>query len=323
MYDSDQTPRPREAAVVTIDTPDGPMVTIGYHCDFRAEEEWGVSDLRKVLLNASAPKSFQRTQATKNPEYRAVKRRSQSEYVRVGEDYLAIHTEAEPYRPERQLAEALRYIRETGPSARRRVGPWEFRNLTVAELRAEIRRRGLSAPSKARKDDLVTLLLEQSPVIRPDIYPAWFHYGDVLVLPRGTGDTFGAAVEKLIDAITAGTLSVGGLGSVSPFGTGLTLYDERDLGPVSRKQISDDNDWYWSQMAALDPVKDELRSRGFDWYALGNPRLAERDGTEEVVYWINGHGGYGVPQPFGWYTAAELLDEKFVSDARERDAGQV
>lgn len=319
MKDFDKEPGIREAGVVTIATEDGPVTALSYRCDFRAEEEWGVAELRKALLASSARRSFQRREAAKNPDYpNPRKRHSQVDHLRVTDDYVAIFVNAEPYRPEDQIDRALTYIREQTPYTQTRTSVWEFRRLTVAELRAEITRRGLSAPSKARKDDLVTLLVSQAENIRPNIYPAWFHHGDVLVLPRGAGDAFGEVVDKLIDAAEHGTLAIGGLGTVNPFGSGLTLYDERDLGKITRKEISDANDWHWTQMATLDPVKTELKSRGIDCYFLGDPRLDERDGEKVVVYWLNGHGGYGNPQPFGWYTAEELLAEKFVADAREK-----
>lgn len=315
---SDDSPRPREVGIITIDTPDGPVRGLTYIADFRAEEEYGSGELRRAFTAASDPASFSHRIAALDPGFRPSGNRRQADFVEVGQDYVALNILPGARGQDRQIDQARTHIRTQAPWVREDAQRWRYERMTVAKLHQVAAEREISIPPRTRKAELVDLISAATAVQRPNIHPAWFHYGDVLVLPRGTDDEFGEMVEKMIDAASTGNLIVGGVGR-STFGRGLSLLDGRDLGDTTREQIIDDHLVYLDRMAELEPVKDELTRRGFRWYFLGNPSVLNTgDGTTCVRYWLNGMGGYGRPQPYGWYTVEELLAEKFLDDAASR-----
>lgn len=74
---------------------------------------------------------------------------------------------------------------------------------------------------------------------------------------------------------------------------------------------------------AADPLadaRDHLTARGYAWHYIGKPTVMP-DG--QTRYWFNGsqygrenHRAILAKQPFGWFTLAELLAEKFTDGLR-------
>lgn len=321
--DTDDYLRPysREIGITKIVTDEVDVMGLTYHTDFRTEEEHGAVLLRAAFAAASAQGTLQHDLAqledTPHGKY------TQDQLIEVGTDYLALIIEPKNHYHERQISQARSYLTESTPRVRTNTSRWEYERKTIPELREMARQQKVVIPSRAKKAEMVTTLAAAAPVDRPTIYPAWLHYGDMLVLPRGTGDRFDQIVDTLISAAHAGTLVVGGIGP-AVFTSGVTLFDERDLDQASKEQVIDHKIWYLDRMAELAPIEAELTARGHCFIFLGNPDTRSIDGHAAVRYWLNGFSSgrheLDYPQPFGWYTLEELLAEKFVSDARERKA---
>lgn len=299
--------RTREAGIITVDTPDGEVTGISYQCDFRAEEEYGSSALTDAWTASANEDSFFLAQARKTPDF-TESRYTQADLLVLGEDFVAFQAPGRFSSPldQGEITRALAYIKEQTPYTRFETSLFSIERQTVSELRATLAKRGVKAPSKARKADLVNAVMRSMVVGRENIHPAWFHMGSALILPRGTGDEFGDMVERLIDAAEAGFLAVGSAG-VRAFGSGLTLFDERDLGPKTRDQVSKQNDWYNEQMTPITQVKAELRDEGYSVYHIGNPRTDE---SGQTVYFVNASAPKS-KQFFGWHSLAQLKARDF------------
>lgn len=298
----------REAGLITVDTPDGDIIGISYLCDFRAEEEYGSAHLTAAWTGAADDDSFFLAQARKSDDFKGTVPLSQEDLMVLDENFVAFKA---PGRfaselSQRELDEALSYIEDQTYYTQTRVGLWSIEYKRIDELRAILAERGVKVSSKARKADLVKAVLDTTEVTRPDIYPAWFHSGNALILPRGTGGQFGDTVERLINAAKDGFLAVGSAG-VASFGSGLTFFDERDLGPKTRDQVSKQNDWYNEQMAPIAQVKAELRDEGYSVYHIGSPRTDENGQT---VYFVNASAPKS-KQFFGWHSLAQLKARDF------------
>lgn len=153
--------------------------------------------------------------------------------------------------------------------------------------------------------------------------PAWFHFGDFLIVPLDRDETIAAIARELIDAAKAGALCAGAIG-VNVFGRGFCLFDERDLSKADVKAAIQSTKDHAKRMKDLEPVADVVKAgpmkNGFGsaYYFLGNPRL-NADG--EVVYWLNGSSvrfanGRSY-QPCGWYTLDDLVAERYMLPAAE------
>lgn len=74
----------------------------------------------------------------------------------------------------------------------------------------------------------------------------------------------------------------------------------------------------------LEGVQAELRARGWRWHFFGVPRYGDGAAVPgpdgEPRYWFNGstmcEGFRLSKQPWGWFTLAEMLDEKFAEGCR-------
>lgn len=314
------TIRSREIGLINIADETNPTAVRGlaYTADFRAEEERGSGELRAAFTKTAHPDSFQREVASLDPEFRPSATLTQADLTVAGEHFIALTTTPDAYGQERQITKAVSYIKDQTPWTRFESSFWKFERMTVPQLKRMAAEYRIDLPYKARKAQIIELIIAGRPVMRPNIHPAWFHYGDTLVIPRATGDEFAQVTEKMLDAAKTGHLVVGGMGSTA-FGSGVTLIDERDLSAAAREEILKDRIWYLDQMSALTPIKEKLRSRGYDWYFLGNPTLISvRDQPAAVRYWLNGCSGPGYKQPFGWYSLEELLAEDFVTHAKEK-----
>lgn len=308
---------PRSFVAAFTETPDGvPIAGLVYQTNYRAEEESGVSELRKCITGDN-PRRFRMTRGARD-------------LVGVFEDANAIVLSAHPL-PERvrwgfsecRLGgddfENYQFHYENARARLQEIDVPAPHLATVASLRQLAEEHGLPKPWPRRKAELHAALCEhlKSRGSHRDRWPGWFHYGSHLVL-RAEGDGLAARIlRRLRRAAQEGTLGLAN-GSDSPFATGLFIYDTRDETPglVANREAA--FDWHDARMAELEPVKEELKRKGISWFALGRPTEMERDGEKQVRYWLNGMSGRDYPQPFGWYTLEELRQLKFISDARER-----
>lgn len=196
----------------------------------------------------------------------------------------------------------------------------------VPELRSRAQQLGLRGLPR-KKDELARFILDsaeyKASVLRADVWPAWFTRGTTLVVRADEGPA-AVLVDALGDALDAGTFAL--VSHSGPFHTGLLLFDARDQSPEMIAERNEAQDWVDARMGELEPVQAQLKEWGHRWFFLGKPR--ERDGV--VRYWLNGYGAAatrdGVTcngQPWGWYTLAELLEEKFVRDCARAEAEKV
>lgn len=278
--------------VATVDTPDGePILGLSYSCDFRAEEEYGVGDLRKALTGTDErrfqmlPKALSKVATFSDVNGLVVSTRDldKSEFL-WGEDVVpgpyGYHAETSPD-----------YVnsftdRLAGIQGSEYISSWE----KISELKARAKTLGLTKlPTK--KADLYDLVVAtqaaQGKKKYPEDWPGWFHYGRQLVL-RADGDGPTARVLKhLADAARSGTLGIGGKVGSNPFGSGLFLYDTRDETKGLKDEVDARHRWYNKQMKRLEKTEKMLKKQGFHWDFLGNPR---EDEEGIVRYWVNNLG---------------------------------
>ena len=284
--------QPRMIGLALQDTPDGvPIVGLNYRCDYRSEEEYGSVALAKAFRNS----------------------KDQSKLTRWEGGVLALFDESWGSRQEesRQFELAQEHYLSALPYAQKSPAT-KFRWMNVKEMRAYAREHNVDLKGLRTKVAILERLTESVSAEHPNIWPAWFHYGNVLIMRAGSGiirDVLGL----LFKATAYNTLGVGGGGRV--FGSGLSLFDKRDVGPLLQAEWDEHDEFVRQSMEALEPVKQELKSRGHNWFYLGNPKMiSTKDGQEpQVRYWLNGMSRGG-RQPFGWYSLEELLAEKFIED---------
>lgn len=286
----------RAAVLRTLTTDDGPILTLSYACDFKAEEEMGVGKLRSALTETADASAFPYLFANTPRSY------PQRDLLTVTDDVIAISTRPTPYGLDRTLDWSRAIIRQN--RYMRGLTPfWELKRLTVPELRKKAAADGVTVPARARKDDLVEAIGNAETPMHPYLHPACFGAGETLVIPRGDG-AFRIVTDAIIDAMYAGTLT-SGLGG-APFGSGVTLFDSRDLGERTRDAVLIAHQEHEAHMAALEPVTADLKAKGHRWFFLGKPTTG---GDGQVRYWLNGDNGVG----FGWFTLEQLASEAFLN----------
>ena len=318
---------PRQFGLVVAEQDGGdPVVGVSYQNDYRTEEEWGVSNLRKALhgddrWNQKMIRGAENHvgQITDVPEPTLlVSARGFSdidtarmEHVRDGE-YGFRQPDYDTWYPD-NLAQA-----QGIPEA------WGYRYKKMDQLRAIAAEKGVEKPART-KDALIAQITATAVPDSPDIWPGWFHYGNLLILRAGGGIV--ADLLKLLHKAGRETKTLAlGSGGFGPFASGLTLFNSADLSKQHLAARLAEEKWTKKQEKALEPVAKKLREEGYGYYALGSPRRRWNDEPEGTVkYWLN---GYAVPipqlggkrvQPSGWYTLDELLAHKFLEDAADRD----
>ncbi len=331
---AENTKRPgtREASLVLVENAGGdPLLGIQYQCDFRSEEESGAGKISELFTRASDPSGFfAQEYLLQDGNKGLLPNLTQADLIVETDELIGFRADTRFSSFEHEASLALNYIREAaawadGRSKLRR----RYWHLTVAELKAEAKSRGLKGYSKLRAKELEQFLadddfakLHADGVPESLSQPGWFHYGGVLFFEKKNG-LFGDVLKELVEAAKAGFLVMGsgGIG----FGSGFNLFDARDLTEQATAEISASNRWYKEQMELLKPVAEvveqgPMASRsnyGRAYFFLGKP--TQFDGTDEVKYWLNGNSvrfpNGRSEQPFGYYTLQELLDEKYMEDA--------
>lgn len=323
--------------LAVADTPDGtPIVGVTYACDFRYEEEAGGADIREAFGVDSKKHGYAMSHAGAGhfgvfgdlPEGAASLILSVRPIARVqswghdiGREPNAVVSDRERWlnavahgsldRDPKNNGWGEYYDNHYANSLGSIQSLPEIRQWwTIPEIKAAAVKMGIPGPFPRKKAELVDYVTNHPVRLTAgsdsNDWPGWFHYGDVLVLRADRG-IVADTLKLLVRAAENETLAFGGGAQI--FGSGMSLYDGMDVGPVLEQERREAAAWYDAEMKKLEPVKEELKRRGFGWYALGNPHLREDGQTQ---YWLNGHGN---PQPFGWYTREELLAERFVADA--------
>jgi len=305
---------PRRFGLVMLDQADGdPVVGVSYMNDYRAEEEWGVTDLRKALHGEDKWNQKQVCGAENH-----IGRFSGGHSLiltklayRDLDAVLPTQVEAGDYGFMQPGYDS--WYRSSIASARGLPSawlPWAWK--TVVQLRAIAVAAGVDKPART-KDALIAQIQFTEVPETPDIWPGWFHFGNVLILKAERG-IMADVLDLLYRAGRApkkggGSLALGS-GGFGPFSSGMSLFDSADLGAVYLKERAATEKWTKQQEKALEPVAKELKADGFGYYFLGNP--TEQKGA--VKYWLNSHGlkQLGGKQAFGWYTLEELRNKAFL-----------
>lgn len=322
LADADRT-RSREFGIGYFEQPGGdPIIGLHYTCDFKAEEEWGVNDLRKAITGDN-PRRFSMTKDGRhhfatfsdvNGLILSTREYEKGHQIKWGDD-VSEYADS-PYLVDREPDYVAHYrnwldYRVNGLSF------WIHRK-TVAELREEARELSIS-PLPRRKDDLIEQINRaKAPKDAPATWPGWFQNGRQLVFRADDGPT--ADVLKALQKTAAdGHLAIGN-GS-GPFASGLFIYDARDETQELQDQREAQFDWYDARMAELEPVAKDLEENFLGYYFLGDPKVIDTgDGRKVVRYWLNSHTtghAYDGRQIFGWFTLEELKDRSFVDKHNE------
>lgn len=308
-----------------------PLLGISYQCDFRSEEESGTGAMTHAFTKTADPSSFLAQERAKTKAVDDVNTPfhsgplipeglTQANLVYQDDQVVAFAAQPHIYDPEREINEGKAFIRSNEAYARGLPSmPMAFYRKSRDELAALAKERNIKGRSKMNRDALIEAIHRHDHQDAPETYihPGWFHFGNLLVLPRSK-DVFGEVLDLLVEAAQAGLLSVGG-GGMNVFGSGFSFFDERDLSEDAKTEIAQANQAYREDMEALRPVAETVKERhGF--YFLGRP---QRSTDGETRYWLNG-AGLTLPsgrrsQPFGWYTLQELLGGKYVEDAEAKE----
>lgn len=109
--------------------------------------------------------------------------------------------------------------------------------LKIAELKEIAVKAGIHGKLPTRKDNLIEFIKNAPEFIalaqEPDVWPGWFHNGEVLVLRADRG-IVADILNILYEVSQEGMLACGG--GTGPFGTAATFYDARDVGPLLLKE---------------------------------------------------------------------------------------
>lgn len=310
----------REFQVGVFEQPSGdPIIGLHYMCDFRAEEEWGVSDLRKAITTDN-PRQFK--QSRKATKHIATFSDVNGLVLSVRDlDFTSLtwDEQIDPYMRRQYPDKSSDYAEFMDRERFDYRLLWKYEDKKLPELRQDAKGLGIS-PLPRKKADLVNAILNKVDTLETRTsWPGWFHFGKDLVLRADAGPV-ADVLTKIIEATRKGTLGIGN-GS-GPFSSGLFLYDTRDESKELQKKREADFDWYDARMAELEPVAKDLEENFLKFYFLGNPSTLDTgDGRQVVRYWLNSHGtkhAYDGRQIFGWFTLEELQDRSFVGKYNER-----
>lgn len=329
---SDQSTRAVE--IVAVETDDGPIFGLSYRCDFRAEEEWGVSDLSRAFASradksASSHRIWKADTEAGTLEDSGFRARTsgarpghQMDLVTVTDEAVVLRT-SEIEGPadqdwssasweKRVIAESIQMIRDHRGYVQGIPSVWRLERRTYAELKARAIEIGVAKPARSKAKVIDQILDLETPEF-PYAEPANFHDGHHLVIPRRGG--VGVVADALVEAARDGHLLAGGsLGN--PFGSGFLLLDERDISRADRDEAEKDAAWHRKQMVAVGPVEEHLRNTGTSVYFIGRPTQDE-DGP--VRYSVNlSHRPHG--QFWGSFTVAEMLADGFAEREAEKYA---
>lgn len=299
---------PRFFGIDILEQPDGdPIIGIGYQCDFKAEEEWGISDLRKAFTTDNQ-RRFHMTKASKAN-------------VAVFTDVNGLVLSTSPVsETSPKWGHEFGYGRTGKPDyvghfqigTTDVTGYYGLHSYQVTELRQMAKEEGVK-PLPTRKDDLIhAILAKRFEGVERSTWPGWFQSGRDLVLRADNGLT-AVVLTAVAAAAKSGHLAIGNGGGV--FGSGIFLYDSRDETKQLKKEREARFDWYDARMAELEPVAKKV-SEDIGYYFLGRPSEHKDDNGNPVAkYWLNSHStrkAHDGRQIFGWFSLAELDDGSYI-----------
>lgn len=256
-----------------------PLIGVSYGGDYRSEEEEGI------------------------PEIVAGLRAEEQRRIITGEVegvwYLGLHADGglSDWKPEERLAHteqnALRRSRDHAKGEH-----WKDEWLTVPEIRELIRGAGIDGPLPRRKEDLRHILATQVRKQHPLANIGEFHDGNTLLMIPAR-PVIEAALRILAES--GKHLRMGG--SNTPFGRGITLFDERDLTGDTVEQDRAHEDYVRRMDRKAEPTRAALRRHGHLFY-LGSPRHRDGEDRFKINFYPHGH-----KQLFGFFTLYELNEK--------------
>jgi hypothetical protein len=267
-------------ALVTQDGATDPLVGVAYGGDFRAEEEHGLPQINRGLAAGEHKKRILTGEVD-------------------GRWYLGLHADQGLHRwqPEETLARQATEAHERSAREAEWAADRRDRTLLVPQLREDIRGAGIEGPLPRTKPELQAM---HRRVVRhlPEFTDVGeFHYGDTLIYLAHQPILI-AALRLLADS--GKHLRMGGSGS--PFGTGATIYDERDLTGDQIESARARADYIARMTKKAEPLRAALNTRG-QVYALTPGRI--QDGVD--MFYLN-YSPRGHAQQFGWYSLAQLAE---------------
>lgn len=286
------------------DTPDGPVVGAAYRCDYRAEEEYGVGDLRRALRGEDPrnvdplPAAADLVRAFSDVCGVVVATRPLPETVEWGDGRLGYSRGDHAAHFDHSLPYAQGADTSLG---------WK----SMAELRSLAAADDLPRPWARTKAALATQLAVHRGVENPDQWPGWFYDGRHLVL-RADHGIAAEVMEHLSAAARRNTLTLAP--DSGPFHTGVFLCDASNIGAATRAELVKRWDTHDAQMATIDGVPEALRAGGVRVWFLGNPWV---DPERGLVFFINCSPPQG-KQVSGWFTGAELTVEHLNAEGLAR-----
>ena len=305
-------PETRAFTVTLYDSADGPIVGLSYMNDYRAEEEWGVDSLTKAITGEDRWHPF-------------ILKGKEAHFAQFTNVYGASLVLSErPMNKPLVWGEPifrLSDVDERSPLLRADYAAWwenavshtqglpdarllVYKSMVaLRELAAEV---GIEKPAKT-KAPLVAQIVAASVPKAPNRWPGYFHTGKVMVLRADTGIV--ADVLNLLHVAAMERTLGFGAGGFGPFGSGMTLYDGADIGPLYHRELWEHMKFVKKHERKLVPVRKKLEAAGWRFYFLGNPTTLDTgDGQMVVRYWMNSasDGPAGGKQVTGWFTLAQL-----------------
>jgi len=264
------------------DGTDVPLIGVAYGGDFRAEEEYGLPQIRKALRDGDGARRV----FTGEVE---------------GRFYLGVHADAglTSWHQDELIA---RRAGEAQARARREAEwrrGYEDDRKTVHQLRAGLREAGVEGSLPRTKQELRDLHCRHVRGGVPFLGVGEFHMGDTLIMLPAT-PVLEAALRIL--ATSGKHLRMGGSGS--PFSRSATLFDDRDLTGDTIEATRAHEDYIRRMDQKAEPIRQELRKHGF-LYALNPGR--RQNGKD--LFWLN----YSLRDPsfkqqWGWFTLPQLAE---------------
>lgn len=265
------------------------VIGVQYTGDFRAEEEWGLAAIAKMLNNPNVDQ----TDVTGVFTYE-----DRPYFVIAGErTYGGIDA----------IAQNIIEAHERALTPRLYDDYFADERKSVAELRAELK--GIVTPLPRKRADLLSAYRTHLRGIPARQSVGEFHHGDWLVMAP-EGDLLTDALALIFEATEANSLRFGG--SKNPFSRAAMFYDERDLTPETINVIREAQHYHDTQMEAIADVKAQLKAKG-SLYAIRPERSSRNSDTVRDCFLINYYPRYSkAVKPnegvWGWFTREELLN---------------
>lgn len=266
----------RQASIGYLKTEDGEdrVVGVSYGGDYKAEEEWGLSHIRKALANGDFEKD----------DVAYLEKNGKGVLVIRGEDF-GFSPESEY--AQRSVATAMKRFDDYVPYDEQKV-LWQterkYGDKKVAELRSMFK--GKINPLPTKRDDLmkaITVYETNPPTDTVKVPQGEFQNGKVLSIVSDNKAMM-ATMRKAKEAHDAGTLRMGN--SRNPFARGVVFYDDRDVSRDSKvRQVKIEE----GTKLASENIKeswDKLKRNG-SAFAVSPHVDEDLQDINDAKYWVN------------------------------------